>query len=297
MNRRDAEKRADERFCDELPVFFATMPGVTEENAIRPHHLQFSRQEDDRNLHANDRYLLVRAVSGVKQLEVNDRLLELRPGEALLLPPLSRHRFRAGTPAPKVLLAAFSATGETHRLTPVLNRVFTLRGPELCAVRRSMAHFLHWTEGRVNEGTEALHDFQTALELLADRMTHSPCKEERRTYSEYSDRTVIHMLEFIQNNLDRALTLVEVAAELHISVRSAQSLCRRHLKVSLGRYLRIQRLRHAEELLRSTDLPLKAVARETGYSSEVTLRRALRGETGVASREIRRRLRAGIART
>ncbi|RJL21746.1 GlxA family transcriptional regulator [Bailinhaonella thermotolerans] len=81
------------------------------------------------------------------------------------------------------------------------------------------------------------------------------------------------LLEWITDNLHRPLTIEDMAARSGVSPRTLSRRFTEQLGVSPGRWLLERRLAHARALLEETDLPVETVARRSGLSSAVNLRR------------------------
>lgn len=82
-----------------------------------------------------------------------------------------------------------------------------------------------------------------------------------------NDQHIKQATLFIRNNLSEPLQLRGLADYLHMSARHLSRLFANTLGLSFSEYVRIERLRFAEQLLADTDMPLKEIARETGFQS------------------------------
>ena len=96
------------------------------------------------------------------------------------------------------------------------------------------------------------------------------------------------VLEFIEANLDRDLSLEAMAAEVDIS----QAYLARAFKAAIGeaphRYVLARRLERAKQLLRDTDMPIVDVAIAVGFSSQSHLSHCLLRTVGVPPAAYRR---------
>jgi transcriptional regulator GlxA family with amidase domain len=61
--------------------------------------------------------------------------------------------------------------------------------------------------------------------------------------------------------------------------------------VTPGRWLRVQRVRYAQRLLETTELPVERVAQRSGLGTAANLRRRMRAEVGVGPDSYRRTFR------
>ncbi len=93
----------------------------------------------------------------------------------------------------------------------------------------------------------------------------------------------------LRGHLDRPLRLAETARELGVSERTLQRTVRAVLGTTPVRFAQQIRLEQAVYLLRTTDLPLDAVARRVGYENGTTLATLLRRRLGTTPGQLRDR--------
>ena len=93
------------------------------------------------------------------------------------------------------------------------------------------------------------------------------------------------MIAWARANLDRQLSLDELAARALMSRRSFV----RHFKAATGAaphaWLLTQRLSLAEELLETTSLPVEQIAERVGYRSAAVFREQFAARRGLAPRD------------
>jgi transcriptional regulator GlxA family with amidase domain len=83
-------------------------------------------------------------------------------------------------------------------------------------------------------------------------------------------------------NLDRPLTLRELAARESMSTRTFTRRFREEVGVSALQWLTQQRIERARQLLEETDLPVDKVADEAGFGTAASLRQHLQAALGVS---------------
>ncbi|WP_028933590.1 GlxA family transcriptional regulator [Pseudonocardia spinosispora] len=93
-------------------------------------------------------------------------------------------------------------------------------------------------------------------------------------------------------HLDEALTLAELAAHAHLSVRTFNRRFRAETGLSPHTWLTRHRIQHARHLLETTDLPVDQVASAAGLGSAATLRHHLGRSLGVPPLAYRRTFRS-----
>ncbi len=99
------------------------------------------------------------------------------------------------------------------------------------------------------------------------------------------------IIAWARGNLNRQLSLDELAARALMSRRSFA----RHFKAATGAtphaWLLSQRLSRAEELLETTTLPIEQIADQVGYRSAAVFREQFTARRGIAPRDYRRTFR------
>ncbi|MFI9509594.1 GlxA family transcriptional regulator [Nocardia sp. NPDC052566] len=96
------------------------------------------------------------------------------------------------------------------------------------------------------------------------------------------------VLDWIENNLTRPLTLADIATHAGLSIRTLQRRFQTQLGTTALHWLLTARIHRAQQLLETTDLPIDRVAEESGFGSVATLRLHFTRQVGVAPRTYRR---------
>ncbi len=94
------------------------------------------------------------------------------------------------------------------------------------------------------------------------------------------------------DRLEDDLDLPGLAAHARMSVRTFSRRFKAETGLTPGTWLLQQRLRHAQHLLETTDLPVDRIAADAGLGSAASLRHHMRNELGVAPLAYRRTFRA-----
>ncbi|MFB9884315.1 GlxA family transcriptional regulator [Planobispora siamensis] len=122
---------------------------------------------------------------------------------------------------------------------------------------------------------------------LADLIARYLVIDERPSQSAYtiagalaqSDPTVAAFERWVRARLEQPFSVTEAARAAGVSERTLQRTVRRVLGVSPVQFVQDLRVEQARHLLRTTDLPLEAIARRVGYEHANTLRVLLRRRT------------------
>lgn len=103
-----------------------------------------------------------------------------------------------------------------------------------------------------------------------------------------SNRVVLDLLGYIAAHLTEDLSPPALAARAGVTTRHLTRLFTAHLGSTPARTVRMARTEAAAQLVRSTALPLSAVARQCGFASAETLRSAFRHQYGLSGDKLRR---------
>jgi len=99
-------------------------------------------------------------------------------------------------------------------------------------------------------------------------------------------------LLWLEANLDRPLALDAIARHAALSVRTLNRRFRLQTGTTPLDWLRRARIRRAQELLETTDLPIERVAEAAGFGSPVTLRAHFTRHAGTSPTAYRKAFRA-----
>lgn len=96
------------------------------------------------------------------------------------------------------------------------------------------------------------------------------------------------ILQYIEDNLDRDLSLEKIAEELNYSRFYVARTFKEHTGTTLYKYIQGRRLREAARKLAETDQPIVEVALEAGYGSQQAFTQAFRRAYACTPQEYRR---------
>ena len=117
------------------------------------------------------------------------------------------------------------------------------------------------------------------------------CYLAARPSAEYhelaSDDPVQQAVSYIQLHLGEDLRLKQLAKQVHLSPSHLIRLFRARLHYSPHEFIICMRMDRAKYLLKSTDLPIKAIGAEVGYRTEASFTGAFTDKIGVSPRKFR----------
>jgi LacI family transcriptional regulator len=105
------------------------------------------------------------------------------------------------------------------------------------------------------------------------------------------DPQVSAALRFIRDQADRPIRVRDVLRQVPVARRALERRFRKWLQRSISEEIRRVHLERSRQLLSQTDLPLSAVARQSGFGDGRQLSVVFRRETGLTPSAYRRRFR------
>ncbi len=120
---------------------------------------------------------------------------------------------------------------------------------------------------------EAYHGAAFAGEI-ADQMLHHPVRDgatpQRRTMGRGTETMlplVRQAMALIEQNIEEPLTVPEIAAELHVSLRQLERKFKQHVGCTVVQFGLLRRLQNARVLLNSTELSVREIATASGFNT------------------------------
>lgn len=105
--------------------------------------------------------------------------------------------------------------------------------------------------------------------LLSLLQTFSPDPSEpyEPKYTKSSSPLLKQATLYIQDNLSRSLKLTDLANYLHVSERHLSRIFVSELGINYSTFVQRERIKHGANLLKSSDLSIKEIAKATGFST------------------------------
>lgn len=261
-------------------------------------HLEVAPADESPHATFGDRtrsLLMVAVLSGALSADAE----EVAAGSALLLAPgdESDAKTHIGVTAetellvvslePARLLDAALASGFVSREVEMRFRAPVARDDlRLVNLARDMRDELSTLAPGRESYTSALVD-QLTIHLLREHLVfrHSPALELTRVG--LVDRRIRRAVELMHANMDRELTIDEIAAAAHLSPFHFARLFKKLAGATPHAYLASVRAAEAERLLAETDLSVTEISRRVGYASPSHFAKAFRSATGFTPRDFR----------
>jgi len=139
-----------------------------------------------------------------------------------------------------------------------------------------------------HEKPDGLEISHRLAELLRAMLACPQIPVVRRNLRQVDDRREVIMERintYVRENLNKSITISELAESLGYSVSYLRTVFRDRLGVSLGRYIRESRLSEAAQLLQEPSVKVSEVARRCGFESLVVFSRAFKNAFGISPKD------------
>lgn len=145
------------------------------------------------------------------------------------------------------------------------------------------------------EGYRAVYRMRTVseitrwIETLRDGVI-SAMQERKRVYR---DKTIIQIKEYIRENLDKRLTLGEVAAVFGFSPNYLSQLFTKQNDCSFVEYITQEKIRAAKELMKSEDAKIYQISEKLGFENAFYFSKVFKKIEGCSPREYLQKQKGG----
>ena len=206
--------------------------------------------DEHQDSHSHDYHQLVLPLEGKLNLQIDGREGVVDAQQAAIICAGDSHAF-----------AAFEANRFVVADVPVAwaNILDTL--PPFLPLTPSLSCYIQFIATRLQEGELSEHGQRQILLLLLELMAE-PLSRDLSI-----DKRVNAARAFLDGRLASAVSLEEVAAVAHLSVRQLSELFKQQLGISPHQYLVNKRMQTAAGLLSNSLLSVQQIAEQVGYQS------------------------------
>lgn len=226
--------------------------------------------------HSNAEYELHIILEGSADVEVEDRIHHLTPGQAIVIPP-GRYHYPSVTSQTfrrfSLSFVLYSNTLRNVMQTAIPESiVFTLPGSSLDACDTICLEYNNETAYR----QEMISALLTALTITVFRTLQLPLKESTGKATYEDSRIPMIDVFFSTSYFENAGGEEALAHSLHLSKRQLARVLEQHYGMGFQQKLTSARMDRAAWLLRTTDKRCAEIAELVGYSSESAFYQAFR---------------------
>jgi len=251
--------------------------------------------------HEHNHYEIYYLVSGERFYFIEDQIFHVHPGDLVFISKGYIHR----------TTEADSSMGAHARYVVYFTETFLRQLLSQAQVSELLSCFYHDT--KVVHLTVAQQNFiESLLTKLADEYSnHQPGGElyQRVLLTElllFSNRlnfdlvyhhlnelnpvylTIHKIVQHVRKNYREKLTLTAIANEFYISPYYLSRMFKQVTGLTLTEYLNNTRIKAAQQLLRTTDLPISAISEQVGYESHSHFGRVFRKFTSCSPMQYRK---------
>lgn len=252
------------------------------------HILLFLRKTKTRlqqNAHQNrshHRFVLIFNLETSGQVHVDNQTLPLNPSQAILILPYQFHHFSQLAASKLQWLFCSFELKKSDFLEPLRNRVVDI-GEETQATLTGLLQ--HW-----KQPSSELQAWQVQTILL--RLFVELKADQQKTKTARLPQAENNLLRTVNRLLGewrgRPVVVTDLAQAMAYSESRLRVLFKEAAGIPLGSYVQNYRLNYAMELLRTTKMPISAIAEEAGFGSPQAFSRVFKKETGNSPRVYRR---------
>lgn len=230
---------------------------------------------------SHHRFVLLFNLGTEGHVHLDDFVLDVKPGQALLILPYQFHHFsKLASTELQWLFCTFEL--ESEALFELLkNRVINTDKE----MQDTLAQLLK-TWSLPSSELQALRLQAGILSVLLSMSQVS----ERNTPSDLpdtNDNLLTTINQLLANWRGRSMSIEDFANATNYSASRLRTIFKRAAGIPLGSYLKNYRLNRAMALLRTSNMSISEIATETGFTSPQAFSRSFRKETGVTPRSYR----------
>lgn len=244
--------------------------------------------------HCHGEYELHILLAGCCRVAVQERLVQLSPGQSLLLPPGEYHNPDAVEGDFLRFSLSFSPESPQlqHALQLMLPESMVLTLPkELLQLCEDI--FQECAAGNPFK-TELKQAMLTQLMIRLLRLLGLQELQRSQPDSLSEDQRINRIDDYFEKHFSEPAGEEALAQTLHLSRRQLDRVLRKHYGMGYRQKLILARMDHAAWLLRTTALPVSQIADQVGYTSDSAFFQVFRRQFGMTPSQYRQRSRETV---
>lgn len=250
-----------------------------------------SNYDSNENIHIHECCEMLFCISGGKSFFIDDRIYEVNDGDIFVLNPFEAHKITYSEDSifqryvlqihPEFLYGI--STSQTN-----LSSCFYMRGD-------SISHKISLSKDEKNMMIKSFKELEsengyadeikkkmTVTKIIIDvnRMFLNQNKEQSY-HTDYDNKTILSVLNYINSNLCEQLTLKVIARHSFISVNELCKLFKKHMGTTVNNYIISKRITEAKKLL-NKDLSVSEAAERCGFADYANFIRVFKNAVGIS---------------
>lgn len=156
---------------------------------------------------------------------------------------------------------------------------------------QNLEHALHRAENRIQRERALRAPGSASLSLLSEKAPIAFCRSQSQ---DYHTQQVVRVQEYICQNLDKRLSLNEVASVFNFSPNYLSQLFAQWGESGFVEFVTATRVNAAKDLMATTDLKIYEISERVGFESAFYFSRVFKKVEGIAPKAYMQRLRGGV---
>lgn len=234
------------------------------------------------NLHYHNAYEMFVVTSGSSNMLVDDHMIHTQKGNIVLIKPNSLHKNNGGARHSRYALHFTDKYLNTYFASDVTEGLTKLFNNEKFSIKQEEFGKILELLGRIYSGDKFSYiHLAEILSIISrpDSIIHQ---------TEYSDKTVNSILEYINKHYNEILGLDDIANALCISKPYMCNIFKKETSVTISHYLNSVRINQACDILRLGGKNITETALMCGYSSPMYFCRMFKSIVNMTPNEYRK---------
>jgi len=249
---------------------------------------QLSPQAVTHTLH--QRYQLVVCLYGKGKVCLEDQIYNVEPGTAVWVQPNKFHRyFDVSEQGFLWLFFTYEQDASTFEGSPA-SSLYPLHEEDLKIIENSAGLYQR------AKGEREAFEVGVGMGRLIDKLLTRPSLPsitQTDQVQEQQCNLLRRVSRYVDNHLDQAIRIDNLAAEIGLSVSHLRKVFREAFDISLGRYLQNSRLTRGIQLIHMDALSISDIAKRSGFESTEAFSQAFNRAIGFAPTAYRKYLSDG----
>lgn len=234
----------------------------TENNILFSYHSPNNNDERFFVSHCHLYYELLYIVNGEIEINLEGVQFHMEKGSALLIPPQKYHTVLRSNSTGDRLVIEFpdSAVAKEikEKFEKVSENISLIRNEESIDILQKLGKYLYTQDSNMTYRT-LLHAL--FVELIYSLTENEPCINQKPPQPH---PVIEKILGYIEENLDRNITINDIAKKFFLSPSSVSHLFKQQMKISVKQYALNKKMIYASKLIQE-GIPLNIVAERCGY--------------------------------
>ena len=222
-------------------------------------------------------------IKGHGFIDIKDKHIELKEGEAFCIPLGVAHRYYAAKENPwSILWVHFK--GEDAKYYPLDSLKVVNFNSDYATNRMMLLFDLLF---RVLNRSYTIGNFEYISQVLGVILSETYMREKNYEENRDLNKHISDMVKYLSANIGKRITLDELSDKFKLSKSYINELFLRYTKYSpIDFFIRLK-MDHACKLLKATDMRIYEIASEVGYSDQYFFSRVFKQVVGVPPKKFR----------